>query len=94
MTDLNNFIYSHSNEAMNRNELFVYIPSLAIPPRSPIRKQLVDDGWKLKSKFSRLLPFSCFVMSFSQFSTKHPYPSPDQAEDSVLINLYYRSDDD
>ena len=94
MTDISDFINTHKEEALIRNEHYVFIPSLAIPPRSRIRNELIADGWKHKQKLSRKSPFSCFVMPSSQFSTKQYFPSPEAAEDMVLINLFIRPGED
>ena len=93
MTDFNDFINSNTNEATVSKQRLIYIKSSLIPPRSPIRNHLLSDGWKYKNKLTRSLPFTCFVIPSSQYDKLY-YPSPEEAEDTVLINIYYRSDDE
>ncbi len=87
MTDFNDFINSNTNEATVSKQNLIYIKSSLIPPRSPIRNHLLSDGWKYKNRLSQSSPIRCFVISSSQYDKLY-YPSPEEAEDMVLINNY------
>ena len=93
MTDFVDFLNSNTNEATVSKQHLIYIKSSLIPPRSPIRKQLIADGWTYKNRLTRSSPFTCFVISSSQYDKLY-FPSPEEAEDMILINLYFDSDDD
>ena len=91
MTDFINFLNSNTNEATVSKQPL--IKSSLIPPGSPIRQHLLSDGWKYKKSLTKSSPIRCFVISSSQYDKLY-YPSPEEAEDTVLINIYYRSDDE
>ena len=93
MTDFVDFLNSNTNESIVSSQHLIYIKSSLIPPRSPLRNRLLSDGWTYKKSLSKSSPIRCFVISSSQYDKLY-FPSPEEAEDMILINLYFDSDDD
>ena len=87
MTDFIDFLNLNTNEATVSKQHLIYIKSSLIPPRSPIRTHLLSDGWKYKKSLTKSSPIRCFVILSSQYDKLY-YPSPEEAEDMVLINNY------
>ena len=93
MADFISFITSNTNKATIRKQPLIYINSLLIPPRSPIRTKLLLDGWKYKNRLSASLPIRGFVISESQYNSLYLL-SPEEIEDLLLIDCFKMSNID
>ena len=84
---MNSFIIDNSQTITLNSSSYIFIKSSLIPPRSPLRKQLLSEGWNYKKSLSKSNPIRCFIIDESQYNQLY-LPSPEEIEDSFYIELY------